>query len=245
LLKQRSSLSEQYWYRSSAPAAFRFASSSVRTPPPTSGPSSGRLPQSYSIAVGAKRKKCTSTAGRVSRSAPLLSFLHLELNSAYASFGYRKSGSPVGGRRAAGSRRIVVDGRSVVIEYRWAQDQFDRLPELVAELVQRQVAVIATPGIVRRRPPRLHDRSGQKSDRTPSSFQGKGIRSRRSPNDILTSDGFPYVSFRPLSHAYKSTLATVSSRSRAGCSPAMERADWRGPCPGEQDQARAPVCHRR
>ena len=28
-----------------------------------------RLPQSYSIAVGAKRKKCTSTAGRVSRSA--------------------------------------------------------------------------------------------------------------------------------------------------------------------------------
>src|SRR5262249_17738362 len=30
-----------------------------------------RLPQSYSIAVGAKRKKCTSTAGRVSRSAML------------------------------------------------------------------------------------------------------------------------------------------------------------------------------
>ena len=28
-----------------------------------------RPPQSYSIAVGAKRKKCTSTAGRVSRSA--------------------------------------------------------------------------------------------------------------------------------------------------------------------------------
>jgi hypothetical protein len=28
-----------------------------------------RLPQSYSIAVAAKRKRCTSTAGRVSRSA--------------------------------------------------------------------------------------------------------------------------------------------------------------------------------
>ena len=39
-----------------------------------------------------------------------------------------------------------VDRRNVVIEYHWAQDQFDRVPALVAELVQRQVAVIATPG---------------------------------------------------------------------------------------------------
>ena len=33
-----------------------------------------RLPQSYSIAVGAKRKKCTSSAGRVSRSATAFNF---------------------------------------------------------------------------------------------------------------------------------------------------------------------------
>src|SRR5262249_3589660 len=33
-----------------------------------------RLPQSYLIAVGAKRKKCTSTAGRVSRSATAFNF---------------------------------------------------------------------------------------------------------------------------------------------------------------------------
>jgi putative ABC transport system substrate-binding protein len=39
-----------------------------------------------------------------------------------------------------------VDGRNVLIEYRWGQDQFDRVPELVAELIQRRTAVIATPG---------------------------------------------------------------------------------------------------
>ena len=39
-----------------------------------------------------------------------------------------------------------VEGRNVAIEYRWAHNFNDRLPELAAELVRLRVAVIATPG---------------------------------------------------------------------------------------------------
>jgi len=66
--------------------------------------------------------------------------------------GYLNNGSPESDvPRLTGLRRGLnqtgyVEGRNLMIEYRWAGNQADRLPELAADLVQLRVAVIVATG---------------------------------------------------------------------------------------------------
>src|SRR5262249_17327379 len=66
--------------------------------------------------------------------------------------GFLNPGSPIewADRVAAFNEGLAeagyIEGRNVTIEYRWGGNSYDRLAELAADLVRRQVAVIVAPG---------------------------------------------------------------------------------------------------
>jgi putative ABC transport system substrate-binding protein len=66
--------------------------------------------------------------------------------------GFINGGAPdTGARNVAAFRKGLdetgaIDGQNVTVEYHWLEGRFDRLPALLADLVRRQVAVIATLG---------------------------------------------------------------------------------------------------
>ena len=66
--------------------------------------------------------------------------------------GFIRDGSAEGNTRFAAAFRKglsesgYVEGQNVKVEYYWLEGQYDRLPALLADLIGRQVALIATPG---------------------------------------------------------------------------------------------------
>lgn len=66
--------------------------------------------------------------------------------------GFLSSASPTGFRhrltafKEGLSQLGLVEGQNISIEYRWAEDQYDKLPNLAAELVRKEVAIIVAAG---------------------------------------------------------------------------------------------------
>jgi putative tryptophan/tyrosine transport system substrate-binding protein len=75
-------------------------------------------------------------AARGQQSKPLIGFLGPSSATGYAP-------SLKGFHQGLGEAGFI-EGSDIAIEYRWADNQIDRLPALAAELVRRPVAVIAT-----------------------------------------------------------------------------------------------------
>src|SRR5215468_6143968 len=69
---------------------------------------------------------------------PVIGFMGIDTPDVYA--------DRLGAFRQGLKETGFVEGHNVAVEYRWAQGQYDQYPKMAAELVRRQVAVIAATG---------------------------------------------------------------------------------------------------
>jgi putative ABC transport system substrate-binding protein len=92
----------------------------------------------FFIALGGAAAAWPLDANAQQPASPIIGLLHGGSPEAFTGrmMAFRKGLSEVG----------FVEGRNVAIEYRWANNDQHRLPEMAADLVNRRVNVIATPG---------------------------------------------------------------------------------------------------
>ena len=69
---------------------------------------------------------------------PVVGFMGIDTPDVYA--------DRLGAFRQGLKETGFVEGHNLAVEYRWAQGQYDQYPKMAAELVRRQVAVIAATG---------------------------------------------------------------------------------------------------
>jgi putative ABC transport system substrate-binding protein len=85
---------------------------------------------------------CTAAwplAARAEQSAiPVIGFLNAASPQPFAKY--------VSGFRTGLTETGYIDGQNVTIEFRWAEGDYDRLPEMAADLVRRKVAVLVSSG---------------------------------------------------------------------------------------------------
>jgi len=96
------------------------------------------------------RRKLLIALGAGALGAPFASFAQQQVKvrrigflGAISASGYA---SQVEGFRSGLRDFGYVEGKNLVVEYRWAEGQYERLPELVAELIRSKVEVIVTHG---------------------------------------------------------------------------------------------------
>jgi putative ABC transport system substrate-binding protein len=67
---------------------------------------------------------------------PVVGFLHGGVADGFAK-------AEAAGFRSGLAETGYIEDRNVVVEYRWAENHYDRLPGLATDLVRRNVAVLA------------------------------------------------------------------------------------------------------
>ena len=96
---------------------------------------------------------------------PVIGFLHVAFPGPYA--------QQLAAFRQGLKQSGYIEGQNVAIEYRWANNENDQLPELAADLVRRQVALIVTAGGLTCRSSRPRSLSSSSTSRPPKRLASK------------------------------------------------------------------------